>query len=293
MWNAMAAWLNSSICTTLQYGCRISLANNDCSGNVPGNVVYGCMNNNNYCRFGSVPNLLLPFDIFIGYAFQGSQELYNHGNAGYLGGMSFSPGYLSTAVAGWITRNPPLTRIDVVFPGFLLGTIPASLNSLTALTWLKLDSNTGLTGTLPDLSGMSSLSYLSMTDMAITGTFPSWCTMPALNDVEFSRTPINGTLPACVATAMSPGPLRVVHVDATSMSGAVSPAISSLCNNGLFGYSCNFGGTSLSATPSPDMSQITASIASLNATLSSVTATLAALQVNLSTATSACSAAYG
>jgi len=286
----MAAVLNSSACSSR---CTVSLKNNNCSGNVPGNVVSGCTNaNGNTCRFDNNPNLCLPFDVYLASRNWGGAIWYN----GYGGdfGMSFSAGNLSVAVAGWATANPPLTQISVAnYPSNILaGTLPASLNALTAVAFLQFDGSTGISGTIPDLTGMTSLNVFKMNGLSsVTGTLPSTlCSMTAMYDLELSSTGINGSLPACVATAMASGPLRSINVASTNMAGVIPAAIATLCSSSYMGYGCNFGGTSLTLPPSPDVSQIQTAITSLNATLAGVTAALAALQVNLSAATAACSA---
>ena len=298
-------------------GCWISFANNNLTGSVPPNVIAGCAavaRDNGYpiCNFGGNPSLLLPIDVY--YASRNWGGSVN--TVGRDFNMAFSPGNMSTAVAGWLAATPPITYIRLVNCATPLGTIPASLNSLTTLTYLMLDGSSGISGTIPDLSGLTSLSFISMKSMpAISGSLPaslgalpavwyldltstpvtgaipaSLCTMPALSQLVLTSTSVNGSLPACLATAMATGPLRIIAVDSTNLAGVIPSAIASYCSYTFAGYGCSFGGTSLTLAPAPDPSIVQAAISSLNATLAGVTTALAALQVNLSAATAACAA---
>ncbi|GAU39573.1 hypothetical protein TSUD_384560 [Trifolium subterraneum] len=62
----------------------------------------------------------------------------------------------------------------------LSGTVPSSLNNLEKLSELYLSHNE-LTGSLPDLTGMSKLTYVDLSDNTFnSSTIPSWVTTPSL-----------------------------------------------------------------------------------------------------------------
>jgi Leucine-rich repeat (LRR) protein len=74
-----------------------------------------------------------------------------------------------------VTCNPENTHVEKIemSSNNLVGTLPTELNSLTYLTRLYLRSN-DLSGTIPDLSGLTNLGELDLVNNEFTGSLPTW-----------------------------------------------------------------------------------------------------------------------
>ena len=75
----------------------------------------------------------------------------------------------------------------------LTGGIPASLNSLANLKYLYLGGN-ALSGTIPDLSSLTKLLQLSLSDNGWSGVAPGprWATSPTCTWLDISRNSLDG-----------------------------------------------------------------------------------------------------
>ncbi|CAM0952750.1 unnamed protein product [Alopecurus aequalis] len=78
----------------------------------------------------------------------------------------------------------------------LSGSVPTSINNLTKLAELHLENNQ-LTGPLPDLTGMTSLSFVDMSNNSFNASDgPSWLTtLPSLTSLYLENLGIGGQLP--------------------------------------------------------------------------------------------------
>ncbi|XP_057541931.1 leucine-rich repeat receptor protein kinase HPCA1-like [Amaranthus tricolor] len=76
------------------------------------------------------------------------------------------------------------------------GPVPSNINNLTNVKDMLL-SNNQLTGPMPDLTGMTRLGYLDMSNNSFDATdFPSWLiALPSLTDLMMERTTIEGEVP--------------------------------------------------------------------------------------------------
>jgi hypothetical protein len=87
-------------------------------------------------------------------------------------------------------------RLGEVFAGNnLTGTLPSTLNQLTALRYAAFDDNV-LTGSVPPLSGLASLEYFSISSNALNGTIPPLTGLTALRTFDVSGNQLGGELPS-------------------------------------------------------------------------------------------------
>lgn len=77
----------------------------------------------------------------------------------------------------------------------LVGTLPASLNSLTALQIFLLNNN-HLTGTLPPLTGLTALEAFEVFNNQLSGSMPELIGLTALSDFLVSGNQLTGAVPA-------------------------------------------------------------------------------------------------
>ena len=77
----------------------------------------------------------------------------------------------------------------------LAGTIPARLGALTGLTHLQLDNN-DLTGPVPSLETLISLTHLWLDHNRLTGTIPSWLgSLTTLRQLRLNNNDLSGPIP--------------------------------------------------------------------------------------------------
>ncbi|CAD6342379.1 unnamed protein product [Miscanthus lutarioriparius] len=78
----------------------------------------------------------------------------------------------------------------------LTGPVPSNINNLTKLAELHLENNQ-LTGPLPDLTGMSALSFVDMSNNSFNASdVPSWfTTLPSLTSLYLENLRVTGQLP--------------------------------------------------------------------------------------------------
>jgi Leucine-rich repeat (LRR) protein len=78
----------------------------------------------------------------------------------------------------------------------LSGTLPSQLSNLSALKTIYLGYNSGLTGQLPDLSNLSSLEVLSLSNSGLSGDFPSFVAhLTNLTVLDFEDVNFSGQIP--------------------------------------------------------------------------------------------------
>jgi hypothetical protein len=132
------------------------------------------------------------------------------------------PGNLLT---GTIPAVPSSLLQLTLSENYLVGAIPSSVYSATAISILQLNSN-NFTGHLPSAIGSLSLTFLALNDNLFTGPLPSTIgslsllTYFALFDNSFT-----GTLPSTVGSLLR---LAYLSLTGNSISGTLPPAIGSL-----------------------------------------------------------------
>ncbi|KAI6698762.1 hypothetical protein NL676_018881 [Syzygium grande] len=91
------------------------------------------------------------------------------------------------------------------------GNVPSTLNNLTQLSELNLARN-GLNGPLPNLTGMTSLGYIDLSNNSFTASAaPDWfSTLSSLTTLDMSNNAFNGTLD--MSTSISPQ-LQLVNLE--------------------------------------------------------------------------------
>jgi len=94
-------------------------------------------------------------------------------NNNFSGSIPPTLGLLSTLEVLRFDNNPQLS-----------GQVPSNINNLTKLAELHLE-NSQLTGPLPDLTGMSALSFVDMSNNSFNASdVPSWfTTLPSLTSL--------------------------------------------------------------------------------------------------------------
>ena len=85
-----------------------------------------------------------------------------------------------------------VTRLVIEGNG-LTGRLP-DLSALTSLTYLTLGSNQ-LTGPFPDLSALTNLTYLSLSDNLLSGPFPDLSALANLRDLYLNDNQMTGHIP--------------------------------------------------------------------------------------------------
>ncbi|MCP4215752.1 MAG: hypothetical protein GY765_13950, partial [bacterium] len=106
----------------------------------------------------------------------------------------------------------------------LEGTLPAELNALTELTVLRLDNNR-ISGTLPDLSGLTKLTHLELGSNMLTGTLPAWINnFSNLKVLSLYVNSFNGTLPDISNLTQ----LETLNLNHNYFTGSLPAALSQL-----------------------------------------------------------------
>ena len=122
-------------------------------------------------------------------------DLYNSTNGpGWTTSTNWSGFVLGTECTwfGVSCTGNHVTEIDLG-SNQLTGSIP-DLSALTSLRYLWLSSNQ-LTGTIPDLSALTSLQYLYMYVNQLTGTIPDLSTLTSLEALDLSFNQLEGSIP--------------------------------------------------------------------------------------------------
>ena len=102
------------------------------------------------------------------------------------------------AAARWrgITCDADGTHVTVIEldGNKLTGTLPATLNQLTALVSFRASSNR-LTGSIPELSGLTALRSFSVHNNQLTGSIPSLSGLTALERLYVHNNRLTGSIP--------------------------------------------------------------------------------------------------
>ena len=119
----------------------------------------------------------------------------------------------------------------------LTGTIP-DLSDLTSLQQLLLNSNS-ISGTIPDLSGLTSLQQLWLDSNRLSGTIPDLSALTSLEDLDLSWNRVSGTIPVLSKLTS----LQRLHLARNRISGTI-PDLSALTSlKKLHLYVNRIGGT--------------------------------------------------
>ena len=105
----------------------------------------------------------------------------------------------------------------------LTGSIP-DLSPLTSLRHLSLQSNE-LTGSIPDLSPLTSLRHLSLQDNELTGSIPDLSALTNLELLQLHKNELTGNIPDLSALAN----LEVLYLHENELTGSI-PDLSALAN---------------------------------------------------------------
>ncbi len=114
-----------------------------------------------------------------------------------------------------------VTRVELA-TNRLVGTLPATLNQLTASQILRFSSNQ-LSGTTPSLSGLASLQEFSVNNNQLTGTIPSLTGLASLQAFATSSNRLTGTIPALSGSTS----LQQFYVSNNQLTGAI-PSLAGL-----------------------------------------------------------------
>lgn len=153
-----------------------------------------------------------------------------------------------------ITNLTGLTDL-VIYTSALTGNIPAALSSLTTLTNIDFESNSGLTGSIPpqlstltalqqilctgsklvgslppQLSTLKVVNYFAFDDNGLSGKFPvSYSALSSIKDLYVQGNQLTGTVPAqlSVLTSLTAGNAQL-WLKNNQLTGNLPPAISSL-----------------------------------------------------------------
>ncbi len=181
------------------------------------------------------------------------------------------------------------TVVEINLPSNnLVGTLPASLNTLSNLRALRFQSNS-LSGALPSLAGLSSLSYVDVRSNQLTGNLPALTGLSALEAFSFSNNQIAGSIPSLsglsalkvfqgssnqltgnIPSLTGLSALEWFHVDGNQLNGAV-PSLSGLTalqsfyvsSNSLTGSLPSLSGLTALRFFRADANQLTGSLPSL------------------------------
>lgn len=133
--------------------------------------------------------------------------------------------------AGWYgisCSNDEVTVIDLTGNG-LAGSLPEDLNNLTSLQILSLGYNNGLTGTIPNLSGLVNLQGVYLNNSDISGKYPEWFTqLPSLNTISLSNcSKIGGDFPVSWCSITQ---LQLLSLGGQEMTGTLPDCIGNWTN---------------------------------------------------------------
>lgn len=103
-----------------------------------------------------------------------------------------------------------------LFMNNLNGTLPPTLNQLTAMTSFSVDNNL-LHGYLPSLAGMSALKKFAVFDNGFTGVIPNLESLAALEHFDAADNRLSGAIPPLSALAA----LRYFDVDENQLTGRI------------------------------------------------------------------------
>ncbi|MFT4606111.1 MAG: sugar lactone lactonase YvrE, partial [Rhodothermales bacterium] len=152
-------------------------------------------------------------------------ELYN---AAAGASWTNKTGWLAGDPAGWYGVTVVASRVTKIrlSGNNLVGTLPASLGSLTALQVLDLGTNS-LSGGIPGaLSGATSLRKLNLYENALTGSIPSSLgSIATLTALQLYSNNLSGSIPSDLGSL---GALNLLNLDDNQLTGTVPASFSGL-----------------------------------------------------------------
>ncbi len=130
----------------------------------------------------------------------------------------------SLSMASWDGITVTGSRVTSLVLGSrqLTGTIPAALNSLTALQILAFFSNE-LSGEIPDLSSLTALEELLLASNELSGSIPDLSALTNLRQIELYQNRLSGSIPDLSALTN----LNQIHLYDNQLSGEI-PDLSGL-----------------------------------------------------------------
>ena len=130
----------------------------------------------------------------------------------------------SLSMASWDGITVTGSRVTglVLISRQLTGTIPAALNSLTALQILAFFRNE-LSGEIPDLSSLTALEELLLADNELSGSIPDLSALTNLRQIELYQNRLSGSIPDLSALIN----LNQIHLSENQLSGEI-PDLSGL-----------------------------------------------------------------
>ena len=185
-----------------------------------------------------------------------------------------SLGAVISAVAG-TTSLSSLSITRTFSLAWLPGTLPASIGSLTALTYLSL-SNGQLNGTIPaSLGGLTALTWLDLSSNQLSGPIPATLP-PSCTNMFLNGNNLTGSIPLALLATLLSGATRNWNFACPGLTSDFSvlaslPASTTRVQTGgtVAGVSWNAGGlpdlTSLSIVSSPLNGTVPAFLASMSA----------------------------
>ena len=149
--------------------------------------------------------------------------------------------YTSTNGAGWTTNtnwngvpgtectwfgvtcvgDANVTQINLIGNN-LIGTLPPTLNQLTALEQIYLDDNQ-LSGTIPSFTGLTGLRVFAAPNNQLSGSIPSLVGLNLLQDVYLYNNQLTGSIPALIGSTL----LGEFYVQDNQLSGSI-PSLTGL-----------------------------------------------------------------
>ncbi|GAX15588.1 hypothetical protein FisN_3Hh058 [Fistulifera solaris] len=190
----------------------IDMSQNELKGSIPDNIAL-----NDVMKFFAVYDNHLMWQI--------PQRISNLKSLEHL---DLSYNYFNGTMPSELFQMPSLKRLFMsANPDLDRGTVPSDLSNMTGLTELSLKF-TNRIGTLPDISALRNLTYLSLDNNHFHGAIPDhYGSAPSLQYLVLSRNPnLNGTVPSFAEATE----LVTAFLDGTKISGDLE----SICSLPVF-----------------------------------------------------------
>ena len=143
----------------------------------------------------------------------------------------------NAGLSGTIPDLSTLTSLEKLYlhSNNFTGTFPTWLGTLTNLTHLHLFGTAkkdplgvGLSGTIPDLSTLTSLEELIIDDNGLTGMIPTWLgDLTSLTRLDLDRNPLGGTIPAVLGNLSN---LNHLDLSENGLTGTIPAELGNLSN---------------------------------------------------------------
>ena len=143
----------------------------------------------------------------------------------------------NAGLSGTIPDLSTLTSLEKLYlhANNFTGTFPTWLGTLTNLTHLHLFGTAkkdplgvGLSGTIPDLSTLTSLEELIIDDNGLTGMIPTWLgDLTSLTRLDLDRNPLGGTIPAVLGNLSN---LNHLDLSENGLTGTIPAELGNLSN---------------------------------------------------------------